>query len=125
DLHTGEVWPQPAIDYADEVDEADDAADDVEDPQRWLWVDSEGSRAGYRDMQRFIGTVEHPGAADRLSIAIEGRGAFRRFKDLLERWPDLQDRWYAFSEDRHRGRARAWLADQGYLAAPPGQQPER
>ncbi|MGH8940992.1 MAG: UPF0158 family protein, partial [Actinomycetes bacterium] len=89
DLHSGEVWPQPAIDYADEADDDDD---DEEDPQRWLWVDSEGSRAGYRDLQLFIGTVEDPGAADRLSIAIEGRGAFRRFKDLLQRWPDLEDR---------------------------------
>ena len=29
----------------------------AEDSDRWLWVDCEGSRDGYRDMERFIGTV--------------------------------------------------------------------
>ena len=56
------------------------------------------------------------GAAEaaRLMIAISGRGAFRRFKDVLARWPGELDRWYAFSAERQRGRARAWLADAGY-----------
>ena len=54
------------------------------------------------------------GRADRLEIAISGRGAFRRFKDVLARWPGELDRWYAFSAERQRGRARAWLADAGY-----------
>jgi hypothetical protein len=62
----------------------------------------------------FIGTVRNPGRADRLEIAISGRGAFRRFKDVLERWPGELERWYAFSAERQRGRARAWLADAGY-----------
>src|SRR5579863_6042416 len=72
------------------------------------------SRDGYRDMERFIGTVRDPGRADRLEIAISGRGAFRRFKDVLARWPGELDRWYAFSAERQRGRARAWLANAGY-----------
>ena len=65
-------------------------------------------------MERFIGTVRDPGRTDRLEIAISGRGAFRRFKDVLARWPGELDRWYVFSAERHRGRARAWLADAGY-----------
>ena len=32
-------------------------------------------------MEDFIAGVSNPGRADRLSIAIDGRGAFRRFKD--------------------------------------------
>ena len=60
---------------------------------------------------------------DRLGIAISGRGAFRRFKDQLSRWPELLERWYAFSEDRQRGRARAWLAGEGYAPAPHQLQP--
>ena len=74
----------------------------------------ESSRDGYRDMERFLGTVRNPGRADRLEIAISGPGAFRRFKDVLARWPEELERWYAFSAERQRGRARAWLADVGY-----------
>ena len=118
DLNTGEVWPAAAIEYARETGEEDD--DTSEDPDRWLWVQNTGSRAGYRDMAEFIDTVADPDRADRLGIAIQGRGAFRRFKDTLARWPSDLDRWYAFSDDRQRGRARAWLAEEGYRPlAPP------
>jgi Uncharacterised protein family (UPF0158) len=116
DLETGEVWPVPSVDYAWEIgqEEEDEDEDESDDPDRWLWVHCEGSRDGYRDMERFIGTVRDPGRADRLEIAISGRGAFRRFKDVLARWPGELERWYAFSAERQRGRARAWLADAGY-----------
>jgi hypothetical protein len=114
DLRDGEVWSQPAIEYAREVGEDEDA----DDPERWLWIHNQGSRAGYRDMVDFAGTVADPGRADRLEIALQGRGAFRRFKDVLARWPGELERWFAFSEERQRGRARAWLAEEGYTVAP-------
>lgn len=63
--------------------------------------------------------VADPDRADRLEIAIDGRGAFRRFKDVIARWPDEQDRWYAFSDERKRGRARACLAFKGYCVTAP------
>lgn len=116
DLTTGEVWPQAAIDYALEMAEIDE---DEDDPDRWVPVRCEGSRASYRDLQWFISDLDDPAIADRLSDAISGRGPFRRFKDTLAAWPVLTARWYAFSEDRQRGRARAWLADEGYTASPP------
>jgi Uncharacterised protein family (UPF0158) len=110
DLATGEVWSAPAVDYAREIGQEDE--DESDDPDKWLWVHCEGSRDGYRDMKLFIGTVRSPGRADRLEIAISGRGAFQRFKDVLGRWPGELDRWYAFSAERQRGRA--WLAGAGY-----------
>jgi hypothetical protein len=117
DLRTGEVWPDAAIEYAEESAEHDWDEDD--DQLRWLEVDSTGSRAGYQDMELFIADIDDPAVADRLSIAISGPGAFRRFKNTLSRWPDLMTNWHAFSDERHRGRARAWLADEGYAPSPP------
>lgn len=117
DLRTGEIWPQAAIDYAMEIGELGE--EDLEDRDRWLTVWREGSRNAYRDMEYFIGALADEDRADRLSIAIEGRGAFRRFKDVLERWPDELDRWYVFSGDRQRGRARDWLAAAGYSSRRP------
>ena len=76
-----------------------------------------GSRGGYRDMELFIATVGDPAIADRLEIAISGKGAFRRFKDVLSRWPSELQRYFLLSEERQRGRARAWLATQGYRPA--------
>ena len=97
DLATGEVWPVLAVDYARETGQEDE--DESDDPDKWLWVHCEGSRDSYQDMELFIGTVRDPGRADRLEIAISGRGAFRRFKDVLARWPGGLDRWNAFSAE--------------------------
>lgn len=59
-----------------------------------------------------------PGPAERLAIAIRGRGALRRSKNELARWPGELERWHAFAEERHRGRARSWLAAAGYRVLP-------
>jgi hypothetical protein len=109
------VWPQAAVEYVLETGEEDE---DTADPERWLPVDGGGSREGYRDMELFIASVEDPDRAERLGIAIKGRGAFRRFKDELARWPGELERWHAFSEERQRGRARSWLAAAGYRVLP-------
>lgn len=106
DLHTGEVWPEAVFEYGIESEEeGQDGEGDLDDGERWLWVVSEGSRAGYRDMELFVAGVTEPDLADRMARALEGRGAFRRFRDELTRWPDLQDRWYVYSAERRRGRA--------------------
>ena len=116
DITTGEVWSQAAIEYALETGEEDE--DSGDDPERWLPVHGEGSREGYRDIELFIASVEDPGRAERLAVAIKGRGAFRRFKDELARWPGELERWHALAEERHRGRARSWLAAAGYRVLP-------
>lgn len=115
DLRTGEVWPELAFqDYAsDEPDELDE-----DDPDRWLAVWPEGSRDGYHDMVAFAESREDPTLAAMLEVALDGRGAFRRFKNVLYDYPQDREEWFAFSDDRSRGRARAWLAGAGYRAVP-------
>ena len=56
DRRTGEVWPQPAIDYAVEMGDEDESESQSSD--RWLRVECLGSVESYRDMKFFIGTVE-------------------------------------------------------------------
>jgi hypothetical protein len=112
DLVTGVGWPGSF-----DVEKAGLSEDEREDPDRWLDVPATGSRDGYHDMELFITTVADPSIADRLNTAIQGRGAFRRFKDTLSRWPDELQRYLHFAEERKLGRTRAWLAAQGYRPA--------
>ena len=65
-------------------------------PGLFLRVPQADSRAGYQDMEEFIGTVANPRLAERLSRAIQGRGAFRRFKDTLLEHEAERQRWFAF-----------------------------
>jgi hypothetical protein len=112
DSETGEVWRASTVEYFAEREP--EKAPDLEDPNRWLYVGPEGSDEGYRDMEDLVATVDDAGRADRLGIAIDGRGAFRRVKDTISRWPDEQERWYRFSDERRKGRARQWLSFAGY-----------
>ena len=114
DLVTGQVWPELAIDYAEETGED---LGYVHDPERWLYVGCEGSRDGYRDMEDFIAGLQGD-RADLLSVAITGHGVFRRFRDVIDRWPEDRERFLCFSEERQRGRACSWLASAGIAAVP-------
>jgi uncharacterized protein UPF0158 len=80
---------------------------------RFLRVPDADSREGYGEMQAFIETVSSPRLQERLWAAIRGRGAFRRFKDVLASAPAERERWFAFKDDRLRQRVLAWLADEG------------
>jgi hypothetical protein len=64
-------------------------------------------------MEAFIETVASRRLQERLWGAIRGRGAFRRFKDVLAGHPAERDRWFAFRDGRVCQRALAWLADEG------------
>jgi Uncharacterised protein family (UPF0158) len=76
---------------------------------RFIEVPHDDSHEGYRDMEAFIETVSDDQLQARLSDAIDGRGAFRRFKDVLLRYPQERDHWFAFKETRVRQRALEWL----------------
>jgi Uncharacterised protein family (UPF0158) len=73
----------------------------------WVW---------YQDMADFAEAVTDERAGRRLARAIQGRGAFRRFKDELhEDHPDLLPAWYVFRDARARRRAVRWLADNSLI----------
>lgn len=61
----------------------------------------------YRQMERFIGTVENESVADELWRAIKGKGAFRCFKDTAERHGVL-DAWYRFRDERAKDFVIRW-----------------
>jgi hypothetical protein len=57
-------------------------------------------------MRDFIGTVTDDALAGRLNVAIQAKGAFRRFKDTLFPNEDGWGAWLTFSNERQLGRAR-------------------
>jgi hypothetical protein len=83
---------------------------------RYLRIDPVSSREQYRWMERFIATVEDEDLRRRLNIAIDGKGAFRRFKDALMSHPVDRERWFAFRSERLRACMEAWLLAHGIKA---------
>lgn len=75
----------------------------------YLRVDPVSSREQYRWMERFIATVPDGELRTRLVAAIDGKGAFRRFKDVLLTFPTDRERWFQFRTERLRSCMEAWL----------------
>jgi len=81
--------------------------------RKYLRIDPVSSREQYRWMERFIVTVEDSELRRRLTAAIDGKGAFRRFKDALMHQPLDRERWFGFRSERLRACMEAWLAAHG------------
>lgn len=119
DRETGEVLTGNQ-DYPLEIipDEEDENYEQVEAEfnLRYLPIPQAGSSSAYQDMVDFIETVEAERLQDLLEVAIQGRGAFGRFKDVLRRseYESERNRWFSFSEKCEYDRAVAWLTAKGF-----------
>jgi hypothetical protein len=101
--------------------------DGVADPQmharisadpNYLRIDPVSSREQYRWMERFIPMVDDAELRGKLAHAIDGKGAFRRFKDVLMTYAADRERWFAFRSERLRTFMEAWLNAHAIQAVP-------
>jgi len=83
-------WQKPELEIARAI--AEDSG------ERFVAVPDKFDFHEYRQMERFIGTVENAGAAEQLWRAIKGKGAFRYFKYTASRL-GLLDQWYRYRDD--------------------------
>jgi hypothetical protein len=110
DPQTGEIviWtPDTGIDGQTPVDLDELDLVGIHPLPSWVW---------YQDMADFAEGITDEGAGRRLLRAIQGKGAFRRFRDeLQEEYPELLSAWYAFRDTRATRRAVEWLADNSLI----------
>jgi len=101
--------------------------DGVADPQmhvriasdaNYLRVDPVSSREQYRWMERFIPMVDDLELRAKLAQAIDGKGAFRRFKDVLMSYAADREKWFTFRSERLRTFMEAWLGAHAIRATP-------
>jgi Uncharacterised protein family (UPF0158) len=78
-------------------------------PERYLRVDPASSREQYRWMERFVASVAEPALRERLLVSIDGKGAFRRFKDVLLAFPGERERWFAYRSEILHFHIQTWL----------------
>jgi hypothetical protein len=70
----------------------------------------------YQDMADFAGGISDSAASRRLTQSLQGKGAFRRFKNqIYEHHPELISAWHAWHDVRAQRRAVEWLLDQGLI----------
>lgn len=80
-----------------------------ENIRNYLRVEPASSREQYRWMERFVGSVADEPLRERLIISIDGKGAFRRFKDVLLAYPAERERWFSYRADLLHWHIHNWL----------------
>jgi len=79
-------------------------------------IDPIPSYVWFQDMADFAEGISDGPARRRLATALQGRGAFRRFRtQLYEHLPQLISPWHALRDVRAQRRAVEWLRDQGLI----------
>lgn len=105
DLETGE-----SVFLADELITGllnEGMEDDIdENPDRYIRLPTKFEIHEYHIMEEFIWTLQEE-KANKLEYAIQGRGAFRRFKDMVNRM-GIAQQWYNFQSEYYKKLAVEW-----------------
>jgi hypothetical protein len=80
-----------------------------ENIRNFLRIEPASSREQYRWMERFVGSVSDEPLRERLIISIDGKGAFRRFKDVLLAYPAERERWFSYRADLLHWHIAQWI----------------
>ncbi len=82
-----------------------------ENIHNYIRIEPASSREQYRWMERFVASVADDALRERLIISIDGKGAFRRFKDVLLAYPAERERWFSYRSDLLHWHIHNWLED--------------
>jgi hypothetical protein len=119
DLSGAPDWQHPFIEETrrllrafGELPESDAEPTKPEDADRYVQVPRIESHEAYKIMAEFAETVTEAHLRDLLAVALRGSRPFRRFKDVLTRFPAEQERWFAFEAERRREIIEEWAHDE-------------
>ncbi|GFP29747.1 hypothetical protein HKBW3S34_00667 [Candidatus Hakubella thermalkaliphila] len=95
----------------DDVKKAEDIL--FSNPERYERIPEKPSYEGYNLMVEFAESVKDEILQEKLWIALDGKGAFRRFKNVLLNYPDHRERWFKFKRQRLDAEVIEWLESIG------------
>ena len=85
------------------------------DTERFTAIEVVPSRIQYQWVADFVETIETEETRSRMLAAINGKGAFRRFKDILLTLPEERTRWFEFRDRQLRTRVLEWVKEHGLM----------
>ncbi|MEW6374614.1 MAG: UPF0158 family protein [Thermodesulfobacteriota bacterium] len=126
DTETGEVLaiPEELMSAIDEGESGEDlpgwelevlpqAKEIFEGSDRYQEIPIRPSYEGYNLMVQFAEGVTDLRIQRELSIALDGKGAFRRFKNVLRGYPEVEKEWFKFKAERDKEEVKGWLESIG------------
>ena len=97
--------------YSDYMSSSEIDTEKFED-DAWIGTPRPWDIDEYNMMVNFAENIPDSHKSELLCVALEGKGAFRRFKDTLHR-VDLTEDWYAFKRKAYVEIAKEWCEENG------------
>ena len=97
---------------ADELEKNLTLEDALNDSDSYIPLPREYEIHEYQIMENFVNSLEDEDEARELFNSMQGKGAFRRFKEMLSLL-SLEDRWYNHREEAYEKIAVEWCVKNG------------
>ena len=81
--------------------------------ERYINIPEKPTYESYNMMVDFAEGVEDELLREKLNIALDGKGAFWRFKRVIGDYPDYKKKWYVFKEKAMKEEIIEWLSSIG------------
>lgn len=81
--------------------------------ERYEEIPTRPSHEAYDIIVNFVSDVKDGRMRSRLESALHGRGVFRRFKDTLKEYPEIEKEWFKFKDEKDKGMVKEWLESIG------------
>ena len=107
DLETGTVETLASDAMLDDIDDFHERLE--EDFDRYEQLPRPSPHDDYRAMCRFAETVDEGDIREKLAIALDGRGAFGRFRNVLHAYPDLRSAWEQSQREARDEELKVWF----------------
>ena len=80
-----------------------------DDGSRFISIPDWDSGEGYRLMEHFTAGLKSPALRHELSAALNrNRGVFRAFKDVMEKYPEIEKKWFKYKDDEMKEAVIVW-----------------
>lgn len=113
DKRTGKIVFHINEDYVNDPENERLGKELEENPENFIAIPEKESREEYMWMKWFTESVADENLKEKLFIALDGRGAFRRFKNVLYGYPDDRKQWFAYREERIKEKLLEWCKAEG------------
>lgn len=88
--------------------------DDIDnDPNLYLFIETPSSSEAYEWMVEFAERIEVGKLAEKLPIALDGKGAFHRFRNVLSDYPEQREMWRKFEDTKINSEIEEWVRRSG------------
>ena len=96
--------------YTSEMGDSDELPDDIDDPEKYIAIPHRNELELGRALVFEYVSKYLPGEFERVASIFRKRGAYSRFKDLLDKKGHL-DKWYNFENERNRHALEQWCLE--------------